>query len=87
MMAPVQSTQESTEQYQQYLDAYETWCKNDQVMPFTLLSSMHNDLIYEFEGYRTAREMWDALRLRFGGTTTTRVHGLTMKFDSCKMPA
>ena len=46
---------------------------------------MHNDLIDEFEQYTTAQDMWKALKLRYGGTSTTRLRGLTMKFDSYKM--
>ena len=52
---------------------------------FTMLSSMHNDLIGEFERYRTAQDMWKALKLRYKGTSATRLLGLTMKFDSYKM--
>ena len=50
-----------------------------------MLSSMHNDLIGEFEQYTTAQDIWKALKLRYGGTSATRLHGLTMKFDSYKM--
>ena len=50
-----------------------------------MLNSMHNDLIGEFEEYPTAQELWKALKIRYGGTSTTRLRGLTMKFDSYKM--
>ena len=46
---------------------------------------MHNDLISEFEQYTTTQDMWKALKLRYGGTSATRLRGLTMKFDSYKM--
>ena len=39
----------STEQHQHDLAAYESWCKKDLCACFTILSSMHNDLIGEFE--------------------------------------
>jgi hypothetical protein len=29
--------------------------------------------------------MWEALKLRYGGTLATRLRGLTMKFDSYSM--
>jgi hypothetical protein len=29
--------------------------------------------------------MWEALKLRYGGTSATRLCGLTMKFDSYSM--
>ena len=75
----------STKKHQRDLAAYESWCKKDLCACFTILSSMHNDLIGEFEQYTTARDMWKALKLRYGGTSTTRLPGLTMKFDSYKM--
>ena len=75
----------STEQHQRDLAAYESWCKKDLCAHFTMLSSIHNDLIGEFEQYTTAQDMWKALKLRYGGTLTTRLCDLTMKFDSYKM--
>ena len=39
----------STEQHQRDLVAYESWHKKDLCACFTMLSSMHNDLIDEFE--------------------------------------
>ena len=39
----------STEQHQRDLAAYESWRKKDLCARFTMLSSMHNDLIGEFE--------------------------------------
>ena len=54
-------------------------------MHFTMLSSMHNDLIGEFEEHTSACIMWDALKLKFSGASATRLHGLNIKFDSYKM--
>ena len=39
----------SIEQHQRDLAAYESWRKKDLCACFTILSSMHNDLIGEFE--------------------------------------
>ena len=39
----------SIEQHQRDLAAYESWRKKDLCARFTMLSSMHNDLIGEFE--------------------------------------
>ena len=75
----------STEQHQRDLDACESWCKKDLCACFTMLSSMHNDLISEFEQYTTVQEMWKSLKLRYEGTSATRLRGLIMKFDSYKM--
>ena len=44
----------STEQHQRDLTAYESWRKKDLCARFTMLSSMHNDLIGEFKQYTTA---------------------------------
>ena len=73
------------EQHTRDLAAFESWGKKDRCARFTLLSSMHNDFIGEFEEYPTAQELWKALKERYGGTSITRLHGLTMKFDSYKM--
>ena len=43
------SDEGSIEQYQRDLAAYESWCKKDLCACFSMLSSMHNDLIGEFE--------------------------------------
>ena len=72
------------EQHQRDLAAYESWHKKDLCACFTMLSSVHNDLIGEFEQYTTAQDMWKALKLRYGGTSATRLRGLTMKFDLYK---
>jgi phage pi2 protein 07 len=50
-----------------------------------MLSSMHNDLIGEFESYGTAQDMWIALKAKFGGTTVTRLRALTLKFNTFKI--
>ena len=49
-----------------------------------LLSSMENDLMREFKNYNIAKEMWEALKLKFGGTSVTKLRKLTIKFDTYK---
>ena len=46
---------------------------------------MHKDLIGEFESYPTAKEMWDQLRLKYGGTIATRLHALMLRFNQYMM--
>ena len=58
--------QGNIEQHQSVLAGYESWCKKDQCACFTMLSSMHNDLISEFEGFSIAHDMWKAPKLRYG---------------------
>jgi len=67
--------QEDTKQNIRDIAVFENWCKKDQCARFTMLSSMHNDLIGEFEVYPTAKGMWEALKLKFGGTSATRLCG------------
>ena len=49
----------NTAQHRRDLEAYESWVKKDRCARFTMLSSMHNDLIGEFEDYPNAQEMWN----------------------------
>ena len=47
-----------------------------------MLSSMQDDLMCEFEKDETIQEIWLALKDKFGGTSTTKLRRLTIKFDS-----
>ncbi|XP_075669835.1 uncharacterized protein LOC142639561 [Castanea sativa] len=47
----------NTAQHRCDLEAYESWVKKDHCARFTMLSSMHNDLIGEFENYPNAQEI------------------------------
>lgn len=49
-----------------------------------MLSSMHNDLIGEFESCKTKKKMWDMLKKSYGGTTATRLRELNYKLDRYK---
>jgi len=46
---------------------------------------MHNDLISAFEDYKTAREVWNAFKLKFGETSAMRLRALTLQFHSHEM--
>ena len=48
--------QGDTEQHTSDLAAFESWRKKNRCARFTMSSSMHNDLIGEFEEYPTAQE-------------------------------
>ena len=50
------------------------------------MSSMTDDLAYEYKDYNTAYELWKALNEKFGGTTVPKMRQLTIKFDTYKMP-
>lgn len=67
------------------LAAYDKWRKRDRCARSIMLSSMSNDLLDEFDEYPTAEAMWKALKAKYGGTSATRLRGLTIRFDSYKM--
>ncbi|KAM2005006.1 hypothetical protein ACFX15_000241 [Malus domestica] len=46
---------------------------------------MHDDLIGEYEGYLIAKKMWDQLKFTFGGTSTTKLRSLVLKFEVYRM--
>ncbi|KAH9686018.1 hypothetical protein KPL70_014192 [Citrus sinensis] len=48
----------------------------------TLAEPEQDDLMCEYEKYETAQEMWLAQKDKFGGTSTTKLRRLTIKFDS-----
>ena len=37
-----------------------------------------------FERHRSAQAIWDAVKVQYGGTSTTRFRQLTLKFDGYK---
>ena len=63
----------NTTKHHRDLEAYESWVKKDRCARFTMPSSMHNDLIGEFENYPNAQEMWNQLKIAYGGTSVTRL--------------
>ncbi|KAM0988867.1 hypothetical protein ACFX2A_012976 [Malus domestica] len=46
---------------------------------------MHDDLIDGYEWYSIAKEMWDQLKFSYGGTSTTRLRSLVLKFEVYRM--
>ena len=72
-------------QHRRDQEAYQSWVKEDCCVCFTMLSNMHNDLIGKFEVHATTHAMWNALKLKFGGTFVTILRGLNIKLYSYKM--
>jgi gag-polypeptide of LTR copia-type len=64
--------------------AFELWKKKNFIARITMLSSMKNDVMREFRQYEVAKEMWLALKQKFGGTSVTKLRQLTIKFDTYK---
>ena len=67
------------------MEAYESWVNKDHCARFTMLSSMYNDLIGEFEDYPNAQEMWNQLKIAYGGTSTTRLRAISLKLKQYVM--
>ena len=74
----------NTAQHRRDLEAYQNWRKKDRCGHFTMLSSMHNDLLNEFEQYMVANEMWQALANKYGVVSSIKLRELNMKFNTYK---
>ena len=64
------------EAYQAYKckDRVARACKHkDRVACILMLSSMRNDLMLRFEKHRSTLEVWDVVKVQYGGTLTTRL--------------
>ena len=48
---------------------------------------MHDDLLGEFEGCPTAKDMWDRLKIRFGQTSSTWLRTLRLKWMQFQLDA
>ena len=42
---------------------------------------MHDDLIGKYKAFQNAKDMRDQLKFDFGGTSTTRLRNLVLKFE------
>ncbi|KAK1561050.1 hypothetical protein Q3G72_033902 [Acer saccharum] len=71
-------------QHRRDLEAYQTWERKNCIARITLVSNMVDDLMCGFEEHETAQAMWVALKDKFGGTSTTKLRRLTIKFDTYK---
>lgn len=47
----------------------------------TMLSSTQDDLIDQFQGHNTAKELYEALRSALASETATRLHQLQLNFE------
>ncbi|XP_015381204.1 uncharacterized protein LOC107174654 [Citrus sinensis] len=74
--------QGNTAQHRRDLEAYQAWKKKNSNARITLLSNMQDHFMCEYEKYETTQEMWLALKDKFGGTSTTKLRRIMIKFDS-----
>ena len=61
--------EENTVQHRKDRKAYEAWNKKNSKACITLLSSMEDDIMHEFWKLDIAKEIWDSLKVKFGGTS------------------
>ena len=73
-----------TAQHRRDLDAYKAWKKKDSTAKGILISSMVDDLAFEYESYLTAHAVWVALKEKYNGVSLSKLRQLTIKFDSYK---
>jgi hypothetical protein len=66
------------------MEAYQTYKCKDSVACILMLSSMRNDIMLRFERHRSTQSVWNTVKIQYGGTFTTRLRQLTLKFDSYK---
>ncbi|KAI9194653.1 hypothetical protein LWI28_007982 [Acer negundo] len=64
------------------METYQTWKRKNSLACITMLSSMTNTLMCEYDGFDTAQDMWIALKDKFGRTSTTKLRRLTIKFNT-----
>ena len=74
----------TTAQHKQDMEAYQAYNRKDRVDRILMLSSMRNDLMLRFENNCSAMAVWDVVKIQFGGTSTTRLRQLTLKFYAYK---
>ena len=76
--------QGNTAQHRRDMEAYQAYKRKDRVAHILLLSSTRNDIMLHFERHYSAQVVWDVVKVQYGGTSTTRLRQLTLKFDGYK---
>ena len=76
--------QDNIAQHRRDMEAYQVYKRKDRVARILLLSSMRNDIMLRFERHRSAQAVWNAVKVQYGGTFTTRLRQLTLKFNGYK---
>jgi len=71
--------QGNTAQHKLDMEAYQTYKRKDRVARILMLSSMRNDIMLRFGRHRSTQSIWDAVKIQYGGTSTTRLRQLTLK--------
>ena len=66
------------------METYQTYKCKDYEARILMLSSMRNDIMLHFERHRSIQAAWDAIKIQYGETSTTRLRQLILKFDGYK---
>jgi hypothetical protein len=74
----------NTAQHRRDREVYDAWKRKNSIARITLLSSMDDDVMREFRKYDFAKDMWFALKDKFGGVSVAKLRALTIKFDTYK---
>ena len=74
----------TTAQHRRDMEAYQAYEHKDRVVRILMLSNMRNYLMLCFENNHSAMAIWDAVKIQFGSTSTTKLCQLTLKFDAYK---
>ncbi|KAK2973062.1 hypothetical protein RJ640_023559 [Escallonia rubra] len=61
--------------------AYQKWNQKNRSARYTLLSSLQNDQIRQYDELLTCKALWEQLKFSFCGTLTTRLRSLVIKFE------
>jgi len=60
------------------IETYQTYKCKDHVAQILMLSSMRNDIMLRFERHRSIQAAWDAIKIQYGETSTTRLRQLIL---------
>ena len=66
------------------MEVYQAYKLKDRVARILMLRCMRNDLMLRFKNNCSTMVVWDVVNIQFGGTLTTRLRKLTLKFDANK---
>ncbi|KAI9194170.1 hypothetical protein LWI28_003691 [Acer negundo] len=64
------------------METYQTWKRKNSLARIMMLSSMTDAFLCENEDFDIAQDIWIALKDKFGGTSTTKLRRLTIKYDT-----
>ncbi|KAI9178225.1 hypothetical protein LWI28_024079 [Acer negundo] len=80
----------NTAQHRRDMETYQTWKRNNSLARITMLSSMNDALMCEYEEFDTALGMWIALKDKFGGENSdgsvTKIESRDVNFLENEFP-